>query len=518
MREIYTILWHRGPIHLIKKKAPPQRTQSFTEARHRGLPDRWGALCLLMSALDFSSTLYSHHMATATNASSTRSGLLRDLGASQAISIVVGVVIGSGIFLVPTEMMQAAGSARLVYLAWIVGGIFSFFGAVTYAQLGAMKPQSGGEYVYIRDAYGPLAGFLTGWTWTVVVKPSSLAAISTGVVRVLANFPSLSFLSARMGGIPLTWGQLVAMGFVIFVSVVNYIGVRRAGNFQLAFTVLKIVLIVAISALAFSAHGSWSHFAEKYSGAIGGVAGFFAALTAALWAYDGWSDLNMVAEEVRDPERNVPLALVGGLLVIGALYMLVNAAVQYALPAVTVAQSSSPMSDAVHASFLGAAAAVVVSAAMVISLTSSLNGVAMSGSTNGVCAGSRWKLLLRSGKGASAFPDAACSDCFAGGPVDRISSDRREFSAAVHAGHFCRMAFVYGGQQFAYLCFGTQAEFREPRPPFWQYPLAPAVFIVASAALLYYTFTSNLRYSAMGSLVILAGIPVYYGFALRRRS
>src|SRR5579859_3140203 len=272
-------------------------------------------------------------MATATNTTTSPSALLRDLGASQAASIVVGVVIGSGIFLVPAEMMQAAGSARLVYLAWIVGGIFSFFGAVTYAQLGAMKPQSGGEYVYIRDAYGPLAGFLTGWTWTVVVKPSSLAAISTGIVRVLANFPSLSFLGARVGNIPLTWGQLVAIGFVIFVSFVNYIGVRRAGNFQLAFTVLKIALIVAISALAFSAHGSWSHFGEKYSGAIGGVAGFFAALTAALWAYDGWSDLNMVAEEVRDPERNVPLALVGGLVVIGALYMLVNAAVQYALPA-----------------------------------------------------------------------------------------------------------------------------------------------------------------------------------------
>src|SRR3984893_725137 len=275
-------------------------------------------------------------MATVTNTISTRTGLVRDLGASQAASIVVGVVIGSGIFLVPAEMMQAAGSARLVYLAWIVGGIFSFFGAVTYAQLGAMKPQSGGEYVYIRDAYGPLAGFLTGWTWTIVVKPTSLAAISTGVVRILANFPSLSFLAVRAGNIPVTCGQLVAMGFVIFVSFVNFVGVRRAGNFQLVFTALKIVLIVAISVLAFSAQGSWAHFAQRYPDATGGIAGFFAALAAALWAYDGWSDLNMVAEEVRDPERNIPLALIGGLLVIGALYMLVNAAVQYALPPLLV--------------------------------------------------------------------------------------------------------------------------------------------------------------------------------------
>ena len=474
-------------------------------------------LCPLWLALGFSDTLYSQHMATATNATSTRAGLLRDLGASQAASIVVGVVIGSGIFLVPAEMMQAAGSARLVYLAWIVGGIFSFFGAVTYAQLGAMKPQSGGEYVYIRDAYGPLAGFLTGWTWTVVVKPSSLAAISTGIVRVLANFPSLSFLASRVGNIPLTWGQLVAMGFVIFVSLVNYIGVRRAGNFQLAFTVLKIVLIVAISALAFSAHGSWSHFAERYSGAIGGVAGFFAALTAALWAYDGWSDLNMVAEEVRDPERNVPLALVGGLVVIGALYMLVNAAVQYALPAVAVAQSSSPMSDAVHASFLGAAAAVVVSAAMVISLTSSLNGVAMSGSRMAFA-------LARDGNFFSAL--AKVHPRFHTPHVATISQAVLSIGFLLIGGNFRQLFTLaifaewlsYIAASSSLFVFRRKMVGPERRPPFWEYPLAPALFIVASAALLYYTFTSNLRYSAMGSLVILAGIPVYYGFALRRRS
>ncbi len=133
-------------------------------------------------------------MASAPNATAGP-GLVRELNASHAASIVVGVVIGSGIFLVPAEMMQAAGSAKLVYLAWIVGGILSFFGALTYAELGAMKPQAGGEYVYIRDAYGPLAGFLCGWTWTIIVKPSSLAAVSTGIVRVLGSFPSFSFLT-----------------------------------------------------------------------------------------------------------------------------------------------------------------------------------------------------------------------------------------------------------------------------------------------------------------------------------
>jgi APA family basic amino acid/polyamine antiporter len=458
-------------------------------------------------------------MATASSTTSARANLVRELGASHAASIVIGVVIGSGIFLVPSEMMQAAGSARLVYLAWIVGGIFSFFGAATYAELGAMKPQAGGEYVYIRDAYGPLAGFLCGWTWTVVVKPSSLAAISTGVIRILANFAPLSFLGARtvdFGHFFLTWGQFVAIGFVLFVSAINYVGVRRAGNFQLAFTVLKIVLIVVIAAIAFTSPGSWEHFAQTYPAATGGIAGFFAALAAALWAYDGWSDLNMVAEEVRDPGRNIPLALIGGLIVIGALYMLVNAAVQYALPPGTVAASSSPMSDAVRASFLGAAAAVVVSAAMVVSLTATLNGVAMSGARMTFALsrdGNFFQALSRvhprfHTPHIAIVMQAVLSVFFLllGGNF------RQLFTLALFAEWLSYVAasstlFVFHRKGFA------------PSRPFriWGYPLAPALFIVASAALLYYTFSSNLHYSALGSLVILAGIPVYFAFALRRK-
>src|SRR5262249_42835881 len=266
---------------------------------------------------------------------------------------------------------------KLVYLAWIVGGLFSFCGAVTYAELGAMKPQAGGEYVYIRDAFGPLAGFLCGWTWTIVVKPASLSAVSTGIVQVLSSFTPLSFLT--MDGTHLSKpGQLVAFAVTFLISALNYIGVRRAGNFQLAFTILKIALVVVISAMAFSSAGTWQHFEGRYLAATGGIVGFILAVKAALWAYDGWSDLNMVAEEVSAPERNIPLALIGGLIVIAALYMLVNAAVQYALPAEALANSKSPMSDAMRVGF-GSAGAAVMAGAIIISLLTSLNGIAMSG-------------------------------------------------------------------------------------------------------------------------------------------
>ena len=118
--------------------------------------------------------------------------LARDLGLSHAGAVVVGTIIGSGIFLVPSEMMQAVGSARTVYLAWVVGGLLSFFGALTYAELGAMKPQAGGEYVYVRDAYGPLPGFLYAWTWFLIAKPASIATVTTGLVRILGTFPVFS--------------------------------------------------------------------------------------------------------------------------------------------------------------------------------------------------------------------------------------------------------------------------------------------------------------------------------------
>ena len=128
--------------------------------------------------------------------------LARDLGVSHASAIVVGTIIGSGIFLVPAEMMQAVGSAKLVFLAWMVGGLLSFFGALTYAELGAMRPQAGGEYVYVRDAYGPLGGFLYAWTWLLISKPASIATMTAGFVRILGTFPVFAFFSQPIVSTP----------------------------------------------------------------------------------------------------------------------------------------------------------------------------------------------------------------------------------------------------------------------------------------------------------------------------
>jgi basic amino acid/polyamine antiporter, APA family len=449
--------------------------------------------------------------------SAQRPELARDLGLSHAGAVVVGTIIGSGIFLVPAEMMQAVGSARLVYLAWMVGGVLSFFGALTYAELGAMKPQAGGEYVYVRDAYGPLLGFLYAWTWFLIAKPGSIATITTGLVRILGTFPVFLFFSHQFltHPFPITYGQLVAIAAAVIISWLNYIGVRKAGDFQFLFTLLKVATILGIVVVGFTYRGgSWANFATEFIGAKGGVSGFFLALVAALWAYDGWNDLNMVAGEIRNPQRNVPLALIWGVATVGLLYILVNAAVQYVLPAAAVAASQRPASDAV-ALVLGGLGASLVSAAMAVSMLVTLNGTIMSGAR---------------------VPFAMARDGYFFKSMAEVHPRFRTPSIAIIVQ--CALAIILlllGGnfRQFFsltifaewlfYMIAGSTIfvfRYREPQAdrPYrvWGYPAVPGLFVGISALLLYFTFRDNLPNSTYGILAILAGIPVFYFFAKHR--
>lgn len=446
-----------------------------------------------------------------------RRELARDLGVSHATAVVVGTIIGSGIFLVPAEMMQAVGSAKLVYLAWVVGGLLSFFGALTYAELGAMKPDAGGEYVYMRDAYGPLAGFLYAWTWFIVAKPASIATVTSGIVRVLGTFAALSFLSetAFRVGIAVSWGQLVAIGATIFISTLNYIGIKRAGEFQLFFTILKIAMVLGIVAVAFSyAGGGWGNFATGFEGAKGGIAGFIAALVAALWAYDGWNDLNMVAGEVRRPERSIPIALIAGVAMVAALYMLLNAAVQYVMAATMIAASERPASDAM-AMILGPWGAGVVSAGMALSMLVTLNGTVMSGARVPFA-------MARDGYFFNAM--AEVHPRFRTPSVSIVVQAALAILLLLFAGTFRQLFSLAIFAEWLFYMLATSTVFvfrvREPNAvrPYrtWGYPVVPVIFILASAILLYYTFTDNLRNSAAGTAVILAGIPVYLWFARKK--
>ena len=453
-------------------------------------------------------------MPSQTATAQTAPELARDLGPSHATAVVVGTIIGSGIFLVPAEMMQAVGSAELVYLAWIIGGLLSFFGALTYAELGAMKPQAGGEYVYVRDGYGPLAGFLYAWTTFLVSKPASIATITTGLVRILGTFPALSFFAKDVLTSPfaVNYGQLVAIAATIFISFLNYIGIRKAGEFQLIFTILKVAMILAIVVIGFSySAGQWSNFAGHYAGAKGGVVGFMAALVAALWAYDGWNDLNMVAGEIRRPERSIPLALVAGVAIVGALYILVNAAVQYVLPASVIAYSARPASDAL-AVILGRAGASIVSAGMALSMLVTLNGTTMSGG----------RIPFAVARDGYFFRSLATVHPRFHTPSTSIVVQAVLAILLLLVGGNFRQLFslaIFAEWLFYMITGSTIFVFRRREPqaarPYrvWGYPVVPILFVIASAVLLYYTFSDNLRNSLLGTMVILAGVPVFYIFA-----
>ncbi len=453
----------------------------------------------------------------------TRPELSRDLGVSHAAAVVVGTIIGSGIFLVPAEMMQAVGSAKLVYLAWLVGGLLSFFGALTYAELGAMKPQTGGEYVYVRDAYGPLAGFLYAWTWFVIAKPASVATIATGLVRILGTFSIFSFFPNPVISVPfvVTWGQLVAIAAAILISVLNYLGVKKAGEFQLVFTVLKVAIILGIVAICFNGAGNvsgrgWSNFAGSFTGAKGGIAGFMAALVAALWAYDGWNDLNMVAGEVKHPERNIPIALIAGVATVGVLYVLMNAAVQYVLPANVIAASPRPASDAV-AVIMGRTGAGLVSLGMTISMLVTLNGTIMSGARVPFA-------VARDGYFFSAL--AEVHSRFHTPSVAIVLQAVLSIILLLLGGNFRQLfSLAIFAEWLFYLIAGSTVfvfRWRDPKAPrpyrMFGYPLVPALFVAVAAILLYYTFREDWPNSFYGLLVILAGIPVFSWFRWKRQA
>ncbi len=442
-------------------------------------------------------------------AQSIPADLPRVLGASQATAIVVGTIIGSGIFLVPSEMMKDTGSSTLVYLAWIVGGLLSLFGAMTYAELGSMLPYAGGEYVYLRGAYGDTTAFLYMWTWFAVAKPASIAAVTSGLARTLGVFSAFHWLTTPVPGLPLLWSQVFAIGVTWFMTGLNYLGIKKAGDFQLVFTILKAALIVIVAVLCFgSSFGSWSNFGTSLPHAAGGFGGFMLALIATLWAYDGWNDLTMVAGEVRRPERSLPIALIGGLFIVGALFMVTNAAIQYILPAAQIAASERPAVTALSV-VAGHKGAAFVAAAMALSIFVTLNGTVMSGARVPFAA-ARDRLFFPQFAHIHPRFQSPSTSLIVQGLLSTIlllflSQFQQHFELAVFAEWL-----------FYMLTTTTVFFYRRRRPdlprPYrvWGYPVLPAIFVVCAAVVLVWSFAGNLEGSLIGSVLILAGLPVFW--------
>ncbi len=260
------------------------------------------------------------------SASESRPHLVRDLNLAHALAINAGTMIGTGIFIVPQSIAASVETAGMILTVWMVASILAMLGAFTYAELGAAIPKAGGDYVYIRDAFGRRWGFLFGWTQLLVARSGSIAALAAGVAIQLGEF-------LPMG----EWGgKLAALAAIALLTAINITGVRSGGNVQVLFTILKIGALLALITLAFTSDaGSASNFSPLFSPGLelGFIGLFGLALVDALWAYDGWNDVNLTAGEIKNPKRNVPRAMLGSIGLVMLVYILANLAYLYVLPA-----------------------------------------------------------------------------------------------------------------------------------------------------------------------------------------
>ena len=318
----------------------------------------------------------------------------RDLTLTHATSLVVGIIIGTGIFLKSATVAQAVGTPALVLAAWAGAGLVAILGALCFAELGALLPHAGGEYVYLSRAYGEVPGFLFACT-AFVLGGAAVAAYGAAAAIFVADIHPLGadwlVRSVRLFGADyhFTFGprQLLAVAVIAVFAAINCAGVMFGGRVQSVLAAAKVLAIAGVAAgvFLFSSTGSVANLAAPAGSASGGLAGFGAALFSALWAYSGWQFLPMAASEVHEAQRNLPRAILGGTLLVLVLYLTINTAYLYALPfwQVTSANSTAyPEAPSVAArtvqTFLGGRAAAIAALIFHVSTIGSMNGVILS--------------------------------------------------------------------------------------------------------------------------------------------
>jgi basic amino acid/polyamine antiporter, APA family len=318
----------------------------------------------------------------------------RDLTLTHATTLVIGIIIGTGIFLKTASMAQSVGTPALVLGAWVVAGVVAMLGALCFAELGALLPHAGGEYVYLRTAYGEIPGFLFACN-AFVLNGAAVAAYGAAVAIFISDIHPLGHewltRSVHLFGSDYRFSfgarQLVAVGVIAVFAAINCAGVMLGGRVQSLLTAAKVVAVVGVAAgvLLFADTRAADNLAAPAAGVSGGLTGFGAALFSALWAYSGWQFLPMAASEVREPQRNLPRAIIGGTLLVLVLYLTINIAYLYALPFRDVATSNStayPDAPSVAAravqTFLGGRTAPIAALIFLISTIGSLNGVILS--------------------------------------------------------------------------------------------------------------------------------------------
>jgi APA family basic amino acid/polyamine antiporter len=482
-------------------------------------------------------------MATETNGNYH---LVRGLGLAAAFSVIIGNVIGTGVFLKARVMTCNVGTPGWVIAAWVAAGLLSLAGALTYAELTAMKPQASGEYVFLRDAYGRLSSFLFGWMQMFIAKPGSQAAVAVAFAIGLNDFigsDSLGkavFLHTSIGGYPIevSMVQVVAVMMIIIFTTLNCATVTLSGQIATILTGVKIALILFVGVGAFIwATGDFSHFslantggtcegvgdAVKYgSASYTFAAGFGAAMLGALWGYDGWSNLTFVAGEVENPNRNIPLAIIGSTIGIIILYVFVHIGYFYVLDPTSIASvsKSSSVAKVLVGSFFGG------------DLKSLATGISVAIFTTGLMLSSLGTLhtsILAGGR----VPYAMAKDGLMFDVLGRLSATGVPAPAIIFQGLWACILALSGSFDTLtdYVIFGSwifygfvtssifvfRRKFPDLERPYkaFGYPIVPVVFLFVVGWLLITTLMSDPWQSMKGIFLIVLGLPVYYYLSRR---
>lgn len=469
-----------------------------------------------------------------------RKTLIRGLGLIAAVSVIIGNVIGTGVFLKARVMTCNVGTPGWVIAAWIAAGLLSLAGALTYAELTAMKPEAAGPYAFLRDSYGRLSSFLFGWMQMFIARTGAQASVAVVFAIALNDYLNgalkQNLFHTNIFGFQyeVTSLQIIAVVIIVIFTTLNCLSVSMSGQIATWLTMIKIglVIFVALGAFLFVTGGSFANFSLANTGGtcegvaaavnVGSaeytfLAGFGAAMLAALWGYDGWDNLSFVAGEVKDPNRNIPIAIIGSVVVVILLYVLANVAYYYVLDPTAIASVSKDSSVAM----------VVVSKFFGGDILSLATGVAVAIFTIGLMLSSLGTLHT-SILSASRVPYAMANDGMMFNQFSKLSVQAVPVNSVLFQGVWASILalsgsfdtltdyVIFGSWIFYALITSSIFVFRRKYPdaerPYraWGYPVVPIVFLLVAGWLLINTMMTAPQSSFIGIGLILLGLPVYY--------
>jgi basic amino acid/polyamine antiporter, APA family len=452
--------------------------------------------------------------------------LLRGLSLVDTTALVIGTVIGTGVFLKAAPMAQAVGSPGLVLLAWVAAGLLSLAGALTYAELGAMLPEAGGEYVYLKKSYGEAVAFHFGWQRFIVAGSASIASLAVGLSIFTSSFIPLEDVwlgkDFWLFGQQVNWQfgakQVVAVTVIVAMTSLNCLTVMVGGKIQMLLTVLKVagIAFVVVGVFTASKTASWSNLSQPADTELWcGWSLFGTAMLAALWGYDGWNNMPMAAGEVRNPGKTIPRALILGMLVVMAIYCLLNLCYFYALPFETARQSNStqfpnelPVATKAASSFMGDMGGRLVSLVFILSALGALNGSILSNA----------RVPFAMARDGLFFQPFARLGANTHVPVFCLLAQGFWASVLALSGTFDQLTdcLLFASWIFYGLVTSSVFVLRRKLPnldrPYRTlgYPLMPLIFILVAGWLIINTLFTKRVESAVGIVLILTGLPLYF--------